>query len=236
MIESGGKREAQKRAERISVFREELAKLEREGAFTLSAEQRNGVETHIQRTLAALAERFDVDITDSQKQISWGMRIASTLGGAALCVALVLFFLRFWGFLGVPAQVVVLVLTPLVLLAAAEFAARRDRTLYYAWLLSLVAFGAFVLNLNALAGMFNLSPSHQALAAWAVFAFLQAYTYRLRLPLAAGLVCLLGYLAAVFASWWGGHWLDFAQKPESFLPGGLALIAISTCRFHRRYA
>ena len=106
-----GKREAQQRADRIHAFREELAELEHEGALTLDAAQRAALESHLQRTLAALAERFDIDTTESQKGISWGMRVASTLGGLALCAALVLFFLRFWGLLGIPAQVAVLVVT-----------------------------------------------------------------------------------------------------------------------------
>jgi len=236
MGESTGKREAQQRADRIRAFREELAELEREGALTLEAAQRAALASHLQRTLAALAERFDVDTTASQKQISWGMRIASTLGGLALCAAVVLFFHRFWGVLGTPAQVAVLAATPLLLLAATEFAARRERTLYYASLLSLVAFGAFVLNLNVLGSIFNLTPSRHALFAWGVFALLLAYAYRLKLPLAAGLVCLVGYLAASFASWWGGYWLSFPERPETFLLGGLLLIAVPAGRFHSRYA
>ena len=236
MGESAGKREAQQRADRIRAFRGELAQLEREGALTLEAAQREALETHLQRTLAALAERFDIDTTESQKRISWGMRIASTLGGLALCIALGLFFLRFWGFLGLGVQVALLVVTPLLLLWATEFAARRERTLYYASLLSVATFGAFVLNLNVLGSMFNLTPSRGALLAWGVFGLLLAYRYRLKLPLAAGLVCLLSYLAASISSWWGWHWLSFPQKPENLLVSGLILIAIPAIRFHRRYA
>ena len=234
--ESVDKRRAQQRADRIRAFREELTELEREGALTLDAAQRAGLETHLQRTLAAMAEQFDVDTTESQKQISWGMRIASTLGGLALCAALVLFFLRFWGFLSIPVQVALLAVTPLLLLGATELAARRERTLYYASLLSVVAFGAFVLNLNALGSIFNLTPSRGALFVWGTFALLVAYTYLLRLPLAAGLVCLLCYLAASFSAWWSGHWLSFPEKPENFLLGGIALIAVPALPLHRRYS
>ena len=235
MGETAGKREAQQRADRIRAFRQELAELEREGVLKLDDAQRAALETHQQRTLAALAERFDVDTSDSQKQISWGMRIVSTLGGVALCAAVVLFFYRFWGSLGIAAQVSVLVLTPLALLAATDFAARRDRTLYYASILSLVTFGAFILNLNALGSIFNLTPSHNALLAWGVFALIIAYTYRLLLPLAAGLVCLISYLAASFNTWAGGHFLSFPQKPENFVAGALILIAVPFLRIERRY-
>ncbi len=223
MGELTSQREAQQRADRIRAFRAELAELEREGAVTLDPAQSSALEIHLQRTLTALAERFDIDATESQRQISWGMRIASTLGGLALCAAVVLFFYRFWGVLGIPAQVGVLVVTPLLMLAATEFAARRERTPYYASLFSLVAFGAFVLNLNVLGSIFNLTPSRNGLLAWGVFALLPAYAYRLRLPLAAGLACLMGYLAASFSSWWGGQWQFFFEKPENFLLGGLIL-------------
>ena len=236
MGDSASKRDAQRRADRIRAFREELGELEREGALTLDPGQRSALESHLQRTLASLAQQYDVDTSDSQKQISWGMRIVSTLGGAALCAAVVLFFLRFWGALGAVAQVALLAATPLLALAATEYAARRDRTMYYAWLLSLVAFGAFVLNLNALGSIFNLTPSYQALLPWGAFAFLLAYTYRLRLPLAAGLVCAVGYLAAALSSWWGGNWQAFAERPENFLLGGLILLAVPATRINRRHA
>ena len=85
------KREAQRRVDRIRAFREELAALRREGVVVLDAEQQARLDEHLQQTLAALATRFDVDTTESQKQISWGMRIASTIAGLALCTAVVLF-------------------------------------------------------------------------------------------------------------------------------------------------
>lgn len=236
MGDSTSQREAQQRADRIRAFRAELAELQREGALTLDPAQIAALESHLQRTLTALAERFDIDSTESQKQISWGMRIASTLGGLALCAAVVLFFYRFWGVLGIPGQVAVLAVTPLLMLAATEFASRRERTPYYTSLFALVAFGAFVLNLNVLGSIFNMTPSRNALLLWGVFALLLAYAYRLRLPLAAGLVCLVGYLSASFASWWGWHWLSTTERPESFLPAGLMLIAVPSFRFHRRYA
>jgi uncharacterized membrane protein len=234
--EAAGKGAAQQRADRLRVFHEELLALEREGVVTLDPAQHAAIELHVERTLASLAERFDVDTTSSQKRISWGMRIVSTLGGLALCASVVLFFHRYWGYLGTAAQVGVVVVTPLVLLAATDFAARRERTRYYASLLSIVTFAAFVLNLSVLGGTFNLTPSPTALLAWGVFALLLAYTYRLRLPLAAGLTCVTGFLAASFSAWWGGHWLSFPERPEHFLVSGLVLIGAPLIPVHARYA
>jgi len=223
--QADGKREAQRRADRIRAFREELAQLEQEQVLTLDEAQRAAVDEHLQRTLAELTGRFDVDATDSQKQFSWGMRIASTLAGMALCAAIVLFFVRFWGDLSTGMQVFVLVSTTLALLAATDFAARKERTLYYASLLSLMTFGAFVLNLNALGSTFNLTPTRNALLAWCAFGLLLAYLYRLLLPLTAGLLCGLCFVASGVASWWGGHPLAFTERPENFLAGGVLLVA-----------
>ena len=43
------------------------------------------------------------------------MRIASTLGGLAFCVAVWLFFMRYWGLLATGVQVGILVVLPLAL-------------------------------------------------------------------------------------------------------------------------
>jgi len=161
------------------------------------------------------------------------MRIASTLGGLALCAALVLFFNRIWGLLNTPLQVSVLVLAPLLALAATEFAFRRERTPYYAYLLSLVAIAAFILNLNALGMVFNLAPSPHALLLWGVFALLIAYRYGFRLPLFGGLGLLIGYAAAGLTVWNGWYWQDFARRPETVLAGAAAVFALPTLLPHR---
>jgi hypothetical protein len=225
MPQRPGKADAQHRTDRIRAFQEELAELERAGVIELSAEQRAALEVHHTATLAALAEQFDVDTSEAQKHVSWGMRIASTLGGLALCAAVVLFFHRIWGHLPTAAQAGALLATPLLLLAATEFAARRERTLYYASLLSAVAFAAFVLNVSVLASIFNLTPGPHAFLAWGLFALLLAYHYRLLLPLVAGLVCLFAYSGALLSAWFGGHWTNTFSHPEHLLAGGVLLVA-----------
>lgn len=228
------KRQAQERANRIRAFREELAQLEVEGALSLSEEQRQGVEQHLAKTLAALAERFDVDTSESQEQISWGMRIASTLGGAALCAAVFLFFYRFWGALGTAAQVGILVAVPLGAVLLTDFAARRERTLYFASLAAMVAFACFVLDLTVLGSIFNLTPTPHALLAWAAFALILAYAYRLRLLLAAGLVCGAAWLAALFATLCGIYWTQLMGRGENVLAAGLIVLAVPEFLEHRR--
>ena len=221
MAVTGGKSAAQQRVDRIRAFRRELEQLTAEGAIELAAEQRERLDRHLAATLAALARDYDVDTTESQKQISWGMRIASALGGLALCAAVVLFFYRFWGVLPTWVQVALLVATPILLAFAADRVARRERTLYYTMLLSLVAFAAFVLDLNVLAAIFNVTPTPKGLLAWSAFALLLAYRHGLRFLLAAGLVCAIGWFAAVLTAATGYYWAAFMERPETVAIAGL---------------
>ena len=236
MAEPANKREAQQRADRLRIFREELEGLERQGVVTLPAEQRSALVQHLDRTLDELARRFDVDTTASQRQFSWGMRIASTLGGLALCAAVYLFFYRYWGLLTTPAQVVVLLLAPVAALLATWFAASRDRTLYYPALLSIVTFACLVLDLTALGAIFNVTPSPGAFLVWGAFGITLAYTFGVRLPLVAGLVCSWIWAAASLAAWSGFPWMKVLERPESFLVPGLGMIAVSLLAPHRRHA
>lgn len=220
-----GKRGAQRRADRIRAFREELRELRGEGALELTAEQEARLEAHLERTLGVLAARYDIDVTDSEKRIAWGMRIASTIAGLALCAAVVLFFYRIWGGLAMPAQVALLVAAPLASIAAMQWTARRERTLYYTSLLGMVAFASAVLNLSALGAMFNLGGSPNAFLVWAVFGLALAYAYRLRLLLAAGLVCAIVFAAMTMLSWSGLYWNAIDNRLETFLVAGAAVAA-----------
>jgi hypothetical protein len=227
MDEAGSRRDAQRRADAIRTFRGELARLEREKVLVLSEEQRRGVDRHLNLSLSELAKRFDIDITESQKQVSWGMRIASTVAGLALCTAAYLFFFRFWALLALPVQIGILVIAPLVLVAAAEFAFRRERTPYFTSLLSLMAFAAFIADVNATGAMFNMTPSPGPFLAWGVFALVLAYRFRLRLPLAAGIVCVLIWSGGFVTSSAGAFWGDMSEAPEPFIAGGAVAAAVA---------
>src|SRR5881296_76942 len=165
----GGLSDAQRQADRIRVLREELQELERQKVLELTPEQRSRFEEWSTAKLNDLAARYDVDTTVSQKRVSWGMRIASTLGGLAICAAVVLFFIRYWGYLDTPAQAAIVMLTPLAALAGAEFAARRERTLYFAGLMALVALAGFIMNLAVLGRIFNITSTENALLAFGAF-------------------------------------------------------------------
>jgi hypothetical protein len=220
------RKKAQQRVDRIAIFRSELAELEREGALNLTPEQRSLLDAHYGELLYGFQRQFGVDVTDSGKRVSWGMRIASLLGGAALIAALVLFLHRIWGNLLGTVQVAILTAAPLALLAGAEAAFARQADRYYVGLLALAAGVAFVLELNALGSVLNLADSPHILLGWGLFAVLVAYAYGLRLVLGAGLVLLCAYTAALVLSFQGYYWAGFMQRTQLLLPGALLLYCI----------
>jgi uncharacterized membrane protein len=203
-----------------------------QSVLALTPDQQSRFEEWSLAKLAALAEQFDIDITASQKRVSWAMRIASTLGALALCAAVVLFFTRYWGYLDTPVQLAIVILTPPLLLAGAEFAARRERTPYFTGLLALVALASFILNLAVVGSIFNITSTERALLPWGAFAIVLAYRYGLRLMLALGLVLLMSYAAAAYTAQIGYHWLDFYDRPEHFLLLGLFVFALPFYRKH----
>ncbi len=227
---------AQQRADRIAAFRAELADLSRQGVVALSAEQREAIERHHEATLAALADRFDVDASAAGKQLSLGMRIASFLGAMALAASAVLYFRHVWGALATSVQVAILVAAPLAGLAATDVAARRERSGYFASLLALVTLACFVLDLTALGSIFNLLPSANAFLAWGAFGLLLGYAYGLRLPLAGGAAALAIWSAGVIAGFAGFFWTAMTDRPETFLPAGCVLFALPFALTHRRRA
>jgi uncharacterized membrane protein len=220
------KDEAQARADRIRAFQQELEVLEREGVLSLPSEGRATLAAHHAGLLRQLATDFDVDVSNDQKQLSWGMRLASLFGALALSAAVFFFFYRFWGVLTTPLQVGLLVAAPLLATLGVEYAARRERSLYFASLIGLVAVACFVLNLSVLGQIFNITPSQHAFVAWAAFALLLAYAYGLRLLLVAGLTSLMAWLSATVGTWSGCYWLSFGERPENFILAGLLVFAL----------
>ncbi len=233
MSNEASKTAAQKRVDGIRVFRTELETVEREGALTLSEDQRKGLREYHDRILESLASQFDVDTTHRQKQMSWGMRIVSTLGALALAIAVYLFFYRFWGLMTTPVQIAVLLSAPLLAVAAMEWCSRHERTLYFTGLLGLVAFGCFVLNIIVLGTVFNITPSQNALLVWGVFGVLLAYLYGIRIILGAGVLALMGYLTTTLGFWTGSYWLHRLERPENYLIAGLVAFLVPIVIPHR---
>lgn len=215
---------AQQRVDQIRAFRAEMEILHDEGILVLSDEVQARVRAFHDDWLHSVAERFDVDTSREQKRLSWGMRIASFLGALTLSASVFFFFYRFWGLLVTPAQVLILIIAPLLATLATEAIARHERQeRYFTVLAALVAFVCFVLDLNMLGTTFNIVPNSNAFLAWAAFGLILAYSYDLKLLLIAGLTSLMGFLAATIGTWSGLYWLSFGQRPENFVLAGLLL-------------
>ncbi len=228
------KTEAQRRADRIHAFREELAQLEEEGVLLLEPEQTTALLSYHDGLLERFSVKFDIDTNVQEKQLSLGMRIASFLGALAFGASLFFLFYQFWGYLTTTAQVLVLTLAPPLFLAGTFFSARRDGTGYFAKILGMLCIASFVLNLVMFGQIFNLESSNNAFLIWAALALLLAYASDARLLLAAGIIAFAGFLSAQMGTWGGCYWLNFGERPENFFPAGIVLFLAGFIP-HRRY-
>jgi uncharacterized membrane protein len=221
-----GRLDAQARADRIRAFQAELAQLDTELGGVLDPAQQARIAAHQEAVLAELARQYDVATTTTDRQLALGLRLASFLGALAFCIAVVLFVERFWGALATATQVGLLTAGTLALLALTEFAARRERTLYFAGLAALVAFGLFVTDVSILGQVYNLVPSVHGFLLWALFAGALTAAYRLRLLLVAMLVTGAVWMAGAIAQLGGLLWTESFSHPECYLLPALAAAAV----------
>jgi uncharacterized membrane protein len=226
--------EAQQRADDIAAFRAELARLESEGVLRLDAAQAQAVRGHHEALLAGYAGAFDIDRDTKARQLSLGMRVASFLGALALAASVFFLFYQFWGHFSELAQVAILLGAALGSLGLTVAIRARDASGYFAKLAAMVAFACFVLNLVMLGQIFNITPTDRALIPWAALAFLLAYACDLRLLLAAGICCVIAWVAARVGEWGGIYWLHAGERPENFFPVAVLLIAFPLLVDHRR--
>ena len=227
--------EAQQRADDIAVFNRELARLEAEQVLSLGDDQRASLHAHQQQLLASYRAAFDIDHDSQARQLSLGMRIASFLGALALAASLFFLFYQFWGLFGEVSQVAILLAASLGSCVLTLWLSRRDDSGYFSKLAALLALTCFVLNITMLGQIFNITPSDKALLPWAAYALLLAYACQARLLLAAGILCLLAFIAARVGSWGGLYWLSFGERPENFLPAALLIFAVPLLIEQRRY-
>jgi len=229
------KRDAQRRSDQIHAFRRELAALEKEDVLLLDEHQARGVVNYQNALLAEYRKAFDVDGSDQEKRLSWGMKIASLMGALALAASLFFLFYQFWGWLGTASQVVVLIAASLGSFLLTIWVGARDGSGYYVKLVGLMSFACFVLNITMIGQIFNITPSDNALLAWAVFALLLAYAYDIRLLQVVGILCVIAFFSARMGAWGGMYWLHFGERPENFIPIALLLFFLPQWLDHRRF-
>jgi len=229
------KQQAQQHADVIHHFEQELDRLQREKVLTLSAEQQQGVQSHHAELLKSYSNDFDIDSVQESKQFSLGLRIASFLGAAALACSVFFMFYQFWGLMGTSLQVVLLITASLGSFMFTMFLHNKDASGYFTKLAALVSFVCFVINIGMFGQIFNITPSDKALIVWAGLAFLLAYSCDLRLLLAAGILCVIGFISARTGTWGGMYWLDFGERPENFFPAALIIFFLPQWISHSRF-
>ena len=234
-MSASSRSEAQHRADEIRTFRDELARLEREGVLALDESQRRAVTDHHRTLLATYAEAYDIDRDAQSKQLSLGMRIASFLGALALAASVFFLFYQFWGLLPTSAQVGILVIAAFGTFLGTLFLQSRDSSGYFTKLAAMVAFACFVLNIAMLGQIFDITPSDKALLPWAAYALLLAYACDLRLLQAAGILCLGAFIAARMGTWTGMYWIHFGERPENFFPAAAAIFLLPGFVDHARF-
>ncbi len=212
-----------------------MKRLENEGVLNIPQDMKDAVSGYHAGLIKTFSGRFDTDSSDAEKKLSWGMRVLTFLGGMALCASIFFSFYRIWGLIPTTIQVAILITFPVLFLAAMPWAAKKEISHYYATLLGLAAFVGFILNLNAMGSMFNITPSQNAFLIWGLLGIALAYYLGLRLLLLAGLLSLLGYLSATVGAWSGGYWLSFGERPENFMVGGAIMVALPMIFKHRHF-
>jgi len=230
------KTSAQQRADQIAAFQRELALLEQEQVLTLGNDQRQAVESHHQGLLEQYRSAYDIDKSHREKQLSLGMRVASFIGALALAASVFFLFYQFWGRLPTSGQVVILIAASVLTFVGTIVVASRDTSGYFTKLIGLVSFACFVLNIAMLGQIFNITPTDNALIPWALFAFLLAYVFDVRLLLAAGILCIGAFVAARVGTWSGMYWIHFGERPENFIPVALLLFGLPSVIDHSRYS
>jgi uncharacterized membrane protein len=226
LMQVKSKDDAQRRTDQIGYFQAELEIIEQENIISLQESQRSAIANYHENLITQLSSTFDIDSNKREKQLSLGMKIASFLGALGLAASVFFLFYQFWGRFSTSIQVFILIVAPLIGLAATMYASHREKTGYFSKLLGLVTFACFVLNLSMFGQIFNITPSANAFLVWAIFAFILAYGSDARLLLAAGIICIASFLSAQTGTWGGCYWINFGERPENFFPAAFILFLV----------
>lgn len=218
---------AQRRANRIRAFREELETLTRAGAVTLTSEQREALDRYHDQLLRRLAAEHDIDRSTAAGQLSRGMQIASFFAAVTLTAAVYSLVSRFWGRLEVPVQASLLCAFPLSALIGVELAAQRERTLYVSSIFALVAYGTFWLAVFMLSQLLDVPVTPPAIWAGALFGVSLALPYGFRLVLGVALLTLLVAFAGSVFQVAGVPWTATAEHLDIITAAALVLAGAS---------
>ena len=231
------KAEAQARADQIRAFNAEQKILQARGLLSLDDGQSRAIQAYHQQLLRELQQQQDIDLTDRARHLSLGTQIVALLGAGAFAASVFFLFYQYWGLFNQLQQVSMLIAAPLLTLFAAAWIKQRDSSGYYAKLIAIVSFVCFILNLVMLGSVFNIIPSPNAFATYALYGFSLAYLFHVRLLLAAALICVFIFITAKTTYWFSGlYWISLWERPENFLLPALAFFAVPLFKEHKNYS
>ncbi|MEA2027824.1 MAG: DUF2157 domain-containing protein [Campylobacterota bacterium] len=183
------KDDAQRRIDQINSFTDEIVLLSNQGVLNLTQEQTSTVATYHNSIIAKLSNEYDIDKDAKQEQLSLGLKVISFITALALSASLFFMFYQFWGYIDTFGQSVILVASSLIALSIAYISYSRDKSGYYTKIFALLAIVAFILNISMLGNIYNILPSPNALALFAIFSFVLAYATNTRLLLGFISIC-----------------------------------------------
>lgn len=209
--------QAQDRIDQISSFQQELTCLKTDAGLTLSTEQQQSIDNYHNQLVEQFNDQFDLDLSVKEKQLSWGMKIASLFGALAMAAGLFFLFYRFWGEMTTSIQVFCLMTASVSALGLTCLLKEKGASSYYCKISALVSLAALILNITMLGDIFNLSPSPNAILVWSAYAALLAYYCGARLLIFFAIVGVLNFIAMKVGTWSGMYWISFGERPENFI-------------------
>ena len=221
------RRDVQRRVNRIRAFRAELDALIVSGVTTLTVEQQAAIRGHHDRLLEDLTAAYDVDASEAADQLSRGMQLASFFAAVALTAAIYSLVSRFWGRLDLPLQATLLCAFPLMSLVCVELAATRERSLYFASIFGVVAYGTYWLAVFVLSDLLNIPVTPPAIWAGVLFGVTLAFPYGFRMILGIALFALLVALSGSVFQAAGMPWTNAAQHLEIVTVAAFALTLLA---------
>ncbi|MBE7635883.1 DUF2157 domain-containing protein [Sneathiella sp. P13V-1] len=229
------KRDAQRRAEQILSFQQEMEILKSEQVLRLSETDRSAVSNYHEELLDHLSATFDTDRTKGQANLSIGMQIASTLGAIAFSFALFLVFENFWDDLGIYIQLGLASLLPFIGLGLTIAVDRIFKTPYYTGLSVIVAIACLVGNILILGHYFNLPDSPNAFLLWGVYGVILSLRYQLAFPFFLSVLSIFTFIGGYITEVLGYNWSHTIYGELYLAP---ALIIAAACYLYlpaRRY-
>lgn len=228
--------QAQRRADQIQAFRNELIELSEAGVLQLDLTQQQSIAGHHTALLNAYRQQFNTDTSQQAKQLSWAMRTASLVGALGMVASLWFMFYQWWDGFSPWAQHAVVLIATLTSLGFCALLKQRKADGYFTKMAATFALACFALNTWVLGQIYNLAPSAETALLWGLYGLALAYYSQASLLLVAALACLGAYLSFCLARLAGFAWHQAWEMPELWLIAAAGIFAAAFMQRSERFA